>query len=61
MQSECGDLPCSLSFSLVYGFYDECKRRTNTKMWKTFIDVFNTMPIAALVAGKIFCVHGGLR
>ncbi|KAI8098670.1 Serine/threonine protein phosphatase Z [Halteromyces radiatus] len=46
--------------SRVYGFYDECKRRTNIKMWKTFVDVFNTMPIAALVAGKIFCVHGGL-
>ncbi|KAI8067375.1 serine/threonine-protein phosphatase PP-Z1 [Thamnidium elegans] len=44
----------------VYGFYDECKRRTNVKVWKTFVDVFNTLPIAALVAGKIFCVHGGL-
>jgi serine/threonine-protein phosphatase PP1 catalytic subunit len=44
----------------VYGFYDECKRRTNIKVWKTFVDVFNTLPIAALVAGKIFCVHGGL-
>ncbi|KAI9285683.1 serine/threonine-protein phosphatase PP-Z [Umbelopsis sp. AD052] len=44
----------------VYGFYDECKRRCNPKIWKTFVDVFNTLPIAALVAGKIFCVHGGL-
>ncbi|KAI9494631.1 serine/threonine-protein phosphatase PP-Z1 [Zychaea mexicana] len=44
----------------VYGFYDECKRRTNVKIWRVFIDVFNTLPIAALVAGKIFCVHGGL-
>ncbi|KAI9491646.1 Metallo-dependent phosphatase-like protein [Zychaea mexicana] len=44
----------------VYGFYDECKRRLNPKMWRTFVDTFNTMPIAALVAGKIFCVHGGL-
>lgn len=44
----------------VYGFYDECKRRVNIKIWKTFIDVFNTMPIAAIVASKIFCVHGGL-
>lgn len=44
----------------VYGFYDECKRRVNIKIWKTFIDVFNTLPIAAVVASKIFCVHGGL-
>ncbi|AEO66113.1 uncharacterized protein THITE_2113956 [Thermothielavioides terrestris NRRL 8126] len=44
----------------VYGFYDECKRRCNVKTWKTFIDTFNTLPIAAIVAGKIFCVHGGL-
>ena len=44
----------------VYGFYDECKRRCNIKIWKTFIDTFNTLPIAATVAGKIFCVHGGL-
>jgi diadenosine tetraphosphatase ApaH/serine/threonine PP2A family protein phosphatase len=45
---------------VVYGFYDECKRRTNIKTWKTFIDVFNTLPIASIVASKIFCVHGGL-
>ena len=44
----------------VYGFYDECKRRCNIKVWKTFVDTFNTLPIAAIVAGKIFCVHGGL-
>ncbi|KAF7715567.1 Serine/threonine-protein phosphatase, PP-Z subfamily [Penicillium ucsense] len=44
----------------VYGFYDECKRRCNIKIWKGFIDTFNCLPIAAIVAGKIFCVHGGL-
>lgn len=44
----------------VYGFYDECKRRCNIKIWKTFIDTFNCLPIASIVAGKIFCVHGGL-
>ncbi len=44
----------------VYGFYDECKRRCNVKIWKTFIDTFNALPIAAIVAAKIFCVHGGL-
>lgn len=44
----------------VYGFYDECKRRCNIKVWKTFVDTFNCLPIASIVAGKIFCVHGGL-
>ncbi|KAI9299395.1 Metallo-dependent phosphatase-like protein, partial [Cunninghamella echinulata] len=44
----------------VYGFYDECKRRLNVRIWKSFINVFNTLPIAALVGDKIFCVHGGL-
>lgn len=44
----------------VYGFYDECKRRCNVKIWKSFVDTFNTLPIASIVAGKIFCVHGGL-
>ena len=44
----------------VYGFYDECKRRCSIKIWKIFIDTFNTLPLAAIVAGKIFCVHGGL-
>lgn len=24
------------------------------------VDVFNTLPIASVVASKIFCVHGGL-
>ncbi|KAL9559246.1 serine/threonine protein phosphatase Pzh1 [Mucor bainieri] len=50
----------SANVTRVYGFYDECKRRTNVKVWKTFVDVFNSLPIAGLVAGKIFCVHGGL-
>lgn len=44
----------------VYGFYDECKRRCNIKVWKAFVDTFNCLPIAAIVASKIFCVHGGL-
>jgi serine/threonine-protein phosphatase PP1 catalytic subunit len=48
------------SINRLYGFYDECKTRYNTKMWKRFIDLFNCMPVAALVGGKILCMHGGL-
>ena len=50
----------SNTFVTVYGFYDECKRRCDIKTWKRFIDVFNCLPIVAIVASKIFCVHGGL-
>ncbi|XP_075214860.1 serine/threonine-protein phosphatase alpha-3 isoform-like [Lycorma delicatula] len=44
----------------IYGFYDDCKRRYNTKIWKTFTDTFNCLPVAALIENKIFCCHGGL-
>ncbi|KAJ3015488.1 UNVERIFIED_CONTAM: hypothetical protein HDU68_012701 [Siphonaria sp. JEL0065] len=54
-----GNHECA-SVNRVYGFFDECKRRCNLKIWKVFTDVFNCLPIAAIVAGKIFCVHGGL-
>ncbi|KAI7901458.1 Metallo-dependent phosphatase-like protein [Cokeromyces recurvatus] len=51
----------SADVTRVYGFYDECKRRMNNiKIWRHFIDVFNTMPIAATIGQRIFCVHGGL-
>lgn len=44
----------------IYGFYDECRRRHSTRLWKAFSDVFNCMPVAAVVDDKIFCCHGGL-
>lgn len=31
----------------VYGFYDECKRRCNVKVWKTFVDTFNCVSYIA--------------
>ena len=30
------------------------------KLWKTFTDCFNCLPIAAIVDEKILCMHGGL-
>ncbi|KAG5419934.1 hypothetical protein I9W82_001814 [Candida metapsilosis] len=52
----------SANITKIYGFYDECKRRlkSSPRMWKNFIDVFNTLPVAATINDKIFCVHGGL-
>jgi len=36
------------------------KRRFNVKLWKTFTDCFNCLPVAAIIEDKIFCCHGGL-
>jgi serine/threonine-protein phosphatase PP1 catalytic subunit len=54
-----GNHECA-SINRIYGFYDECKRRYNIRLWKTFTDCFNCMPVAAIIDEKIFCVHGGL-
>jgi serine/threonine-protein phosphatase PP1 catalytic subunit len=44
----------------IYGFYDECKRRYNVRLWRSFTDLFNVLPVAALIDDKILCMHGGL-
>ena len=68
----CFKIKCSHTFFLLrgnhecaslnreYGFYDECKRRYNVKLWKKFVDVFNCMPYSAIVEDKIIFMHGGL-
>ena len=61
-----GNHECS-SINRIYGFYDECKnllnkgkRRYNIKLWKIFIDVFNCLPVAAMIEERILCMQGGL-
>lgn len=46
----------------IYGFYDECNKKygNNGNVWKIFTDLFDFLPICALVEGSFFCLHGGL-
>ncbi|TBU15831.1 PP2A-like protein phosphatase [Ordospora colligata] len=46
--------------SAVYGFRDECIRKYDITTYWRFCDAFQYLPIAAVVSGKYFCVHGGL-
>ncbi|KAL0910514.1 hypothetical protein M5K25_021504 [Dendrobium thyrsiflorum] len=54
-----GNHECA-SINRIYGFYDECKRRFNVRLWKVFTETFNCLPVAALIDEKILCMHGGL-
>jgi len=48
------------NISRIYGFWEECKRRYSIKLWRQFVDLFNCLPVAALIEDKILCMHGGL-
>mmetsp|Transcript_17135 Transcript_17135/g.15467 ORF Transcript_17135/g.15467 Transcript_17135/m.15467 type:complete len:306 (-) Transcript_17135:27-944(-) len=51
----------SRQITQIYGFYEECCRKYgNSNPWKYCVEVFDYLNLAAVVDGKIFCVHGGL-
>ena len=51
----------SRQITQVYGFYEECVRKYgNANSWKYCVEVFDFLNLAAVVDGKVFCVHGGL-
>jgi len=47
-----------------FNFKPECKCKYNEEIYEQFMDVFDCLPLVAVIAhpkiGKFFCVHGGL-
>lgn len=49
------------AISEIYGLYSESIRKYgNVNVWKYLCDLFDYLPIAAIVNNSLYCVHGGL-
>jgi len=45
----------------LYGFYDECINiYGHAGIWRMCNEVFDLLPIGAIISNKVFCIHGGL-
>ena len=51
----------SRKVNTLYGFYEEIVQRFgHAGPWKLCNEIFDLLPLAALVDDKLYCVHGGL-
>ena len=44
----------------IYGFEGEAKAKYDDKIFELFLECFNSLPLAAVVGGGVFVVHGGI-
>eukprot|EP00753_Platysulcus_tardus_P008688 PLAT16171.2.p2 GENE.PLAT16171.2~~PLAT16171.2.p2 ORF type:complete len:302 (-),score=122.30 PLAT16171.2:100-1005(-) len=51
----------SRAVTKTYGFYEEVLRKYgNGNPWTYLTDMFDYLPLAAVIDGSVYCVHGGL-
>ena len=51
----------SRQITMTYGFLDEIVRKYgNSNPWNMINEVFDILPLGAIIEGKVLCVHGGL-
>ncbi|PRP73538.1 hypothetical protein PROFUN_02547 [Planoprotostelium fungivorum] len=51
----------SRALTQVYGLYSECMRKYgNPNVWNYLTNLFDYLPVCAVIDDKIFAVHGGL-
>ncbi|VDD77828.1 unnamed protein product [Mesocestoides corti] len=43
-----------------YGFFDECVKRYNRRLWRAFVTTFDYLPLIAVIEEKVFCCHSGM-
>ena len=52
----------SRQITQVYGFYDECLRKYgNANVWRFFTDLFDFLPLTALIENQVRVCHFGLH
>ena len=50
----------SKNMNKIYGFEGEVKHKYNETIMQLFTEVFNWLPLAAVIENKVMVVHGGL-
>ncbi|ELP90051.1 serine/threonine protein phosphatase 2A catalytic subunit alpha isoform, putative [Entamoeba invadens IP1] len=51
----------SRQITQIYGFYDESiKKYGSSDAWQILTNLFDCLPLAAVIDQRYFCVHGGL-
>lgn len=50
----------SPEMNAYFGFQRECDEKLGSGLWPEFCHLFEYLPLAAVVGGRFFCVHGGI-